>query len=637
MACLFGLLLLHFENQFASAQIRYPVTQYRSYGSMPQSSDSFAISSPLQTDSVRSAEVNDFRSMSPDSWETPQSGFNPADNPFQTSPNGQGSSRSSFPENLQLNNQRQLQTPNDDRYFKPTLNQSLHQNKFRPTSHPLSKQSDRNLPSNATRGTENPLEPTPSMPDDIRIPDLQTPTQQNEIGSLLEPDPTQPTTSSTPFPPQVQNGPDQSHLPAAVPGQLQSSIPSAPDALGSYPLTPQGSQSNTEVPGVPVRDRRPLWQRRPVLTPSAAPPLATAPPAFSPNRVALDNFYQPQSQFFPFNAESLGANPLPAPNYRPDLGHRDPNVVTRDGATNDYGQTFDFEKKHIEYPKLGEILKTGRYFGSATALYLRPAFQANTSLFLNQSGVTETFDFAYKLSPKIQLGFESKFGPGIELEYWGYSDFSRVSSFTSNGIETATTSAWMRGANQWSRLSAVNAGETLTARHRMELDVVGASFFKEVKLPIARINGKFGFQTAHIIHELTAQVNDGAGTQIGSLRSRSDVRGFGPQFELEYFRPIGHTKMEFLTTASGSVLFGKQSQVIENSTLGNQSRMKADEFVLTFDFFSGAQYRLMWGENRYWFARTGMLYQAWLHGGTAVLPQDDFGLRGFAVTAGLNR
>jgi hypothetical protein len=325
------------------------------------------------------------------------------------------------------------------------------------------------------------------------------------------------------------------------------------------------------------------------------------------------------------------------PNYRPDLGHREPNTVFRTGESHDYAPSFDFEKKNAEYPKLGEILKTGRYFGSATALYLKPAFQANTSLFLNQSGVTETFDFAYKLAPKIQLGFESKYGPGVELEYWGYSDFSRVASFTSDGVETATTSAWMRGANNWSRISAINAGETLTARHRMEVDVVGASFFKEVRLPKARINGKFGFQTAHIIHELTAQVSSAAGVEIGSLRNRSDVRGLGPQFELEYFRPIGHTKLEFLTSASGSVLFGRQTQVIENSNLGNQSRLKADEFVMTFDFFSGAQYRRMFGENRYWFAKTGLLYQAWLHGGTAVLPQDDFGLSGFAISVGLNR
>jgi hypothetical protein len=417
----------------------------------------------------------------------------------------------------------------------------------------------------------------------------------------------------------------------------------------SYPLA-ETEQREVVVPdqipnslswqSTPDQQRAPLRRRRPTLVPSIAPPLKPGQPDDSANRIAADAYYNPPDQVGLPNEASIlpgTAWPLPPPSFRPDLGHRSPEPLTREIQAVDYGQKFEHEKKHKEYPGLAEILATGRYFGSATVQYIRPSFQANTSVFLNQSGITETFDFAYKLSPKLQLGFESKFGPGIEFEYWGYDDLSRVASFSSDGIQTATTSAWMRGANQWSRLSADNAGETLTARHRMDIDVLGACFFKEVKLPISRINGKFGFQAAHIIHELNAQVTDSGGNALGILRNRSDVRGYGPQFNVEYFRPVGHTKIEFLTCAGGSVLFGKQSQAILNSTGMSQSRLRADEFMLAFEFFTGAQYRLMFGENRYYFVRGGMLYQAWLHGGTAVLPQDDFGLRGFSLTVGINR
>ncbi len=330
------------------------------------------------------------------------------------------------------------------------------------------------------------------------------------------------------------------------------------------------------------------------------------------------------------------ASPWPVMNYRPDLGHRSPHPVNRNPGLDEYGQTFDFETKREEYPPLSEILATGRYFASASAMYIRPSFQANTSLFRNLSGVAETFEFSYKLAPHFQIGFESQFGPGIEFEYLGYHDVSSQTTFTSNGVESGSASAWLRGANEWTRLTADDVNERLSTAHRMELDVIGVSFFKEVALKKARINGKFGFQTAHIIHELVADVRTPS-TVVGALRARSDTRVFGPRFLLEYFRPIGHTRLEFLTSVGGSVMFGEQSQTIQNTAGPSQSRLNAQEFMLTIDYFSGVQYRKMFAENRYLFARGGVLYQAWIHGGTAVLPQDDFGLRGFSFTAGVNR
>jgi hypothetical protein len=628
---------------WATAQIRYPATRASSF--VASEPDAFPVTPPVQKDAPGIESASDFRAMSPDSWENPQSGFNPAADPFgrPTALAGSGPNRTQ-PSRPQANPTRwgplpsdratfqtlkqQPQYPQDDRSIGIERNQLQNQGQFRSTSYPLNSTAEADQ---GQRPEVDPASPSPSVPEDIRLPD-RLPSSALTVApdSVVEQEQVPANSNSLPVTPNDQDP----RLPQ-LPGEGNS----------QQPLSSPGQASEVQPPNgvvwesTPTTQKNPVRPRRPPLTPSIAAPLVAAPPAESPNRMTLEHAY-PQDQLLLLDGATIPpgtALPLTPPVYQPDLGHRQPNPVTRDTESNDYGQAFDFEKKHVDYPKLGEILKTGRYFGSATALYVRPAFQANTSLFLTQSGVTETFDFAYKLAPKLQLGFESKFGPGIELEYWGYSDLSRLASFTSDGIETATSSAWMRGANQWSRLTAINAGETLTARHRMELDVLGASFFKEVKLPRARINGKFGFQTAHIIHELVSQLSDGAGTELGSLRSRSDVRAFGPQFELEYIRPIGHTKLEFLTSASGSVLFGKQSQVIINSNGANQSRLKADEFLMTFDFFSGAQYRRMFGENRYWFGRAGMTYQTWLHGGTAVLPQDDFGLRGFAVTVGVNR
>ena len=161
--------------------------------------------------------------------------------------------------------------------------------------------------------------------------------------------------------------------------------------------------------------------------------------------------------------------------------------------------------------------------------------------------------------------------------------------------------------------------------------------FKEIKFPISRLNGKFGYQYVSIHHDLDATVTDSGGSVVGSLRGNSDMRSWGPLFMLEYYRPIGHTKLELMTKFGGSTLFGHQDQFVLNSGSGDQSRVGADEFMTMFDFMTGVQYKKMTGENRCVLCRVGYNFQTWLGGGTATLPEDDFGLRGWSFTFGFNR
>jgi hypothetical protein len=479
----------------------------------------------------------------------------------------------------------------------------------------------------------DPLPVAPPVPGDIRLPDLLPPSVFSiRQDSVLQPDPhlLPALNRHDRVEPSAQKRNDESRFDYHDYNESYLAPSRASNDRFDVGNDTASQAQEIQLPGK-AESERDLRSRR-----NRQLPLPTEVVPTFPEEAYGTESYRSQFSHQPPLMEHLGAHAAPA-DFRPDLGHRMPEPTQRPADLNDFGQRFDFENKHAEYPGLGEILATGRYFGSTTLLYIRPAFQANTAIFQNLSGVTETFDFSYKVAEQFQFGFESKFGPGIEFDYFGYHDFSRAAQFTSDGIESGTTNAWIQGANQGVALTAANMGETLTARHRMEVDVIGASFFKEVKLPRARINGKFGFETAHIIHEMTAGLQNAGGTQIGSLRSRSDLRAMGPRFEMQYFRPIGHSKIEFLTSIGGSALFGKQSQVIESSAGLTQSRMKADEFVMTLDYFAGAQYRKMWGENRNLFIRGGMLYQVWSHGGTALLPQDDFGFRGFALTIGVNR
>ena len=205
---------------------------------------------------------------------------------------------------------------------------------------------------------------------------------------------------------------------------------------------------------------------------------------------------------------------------------------------------MDFEDKKKEYPGLGEILATGRYFGSFSTLFLQPSFQQNSVITqFNSSADAATFasseslDFDYETAPRFRVGFESEFGPGVELDYWQFDQGSNISSFTSNGLDSGQLSSGLFGPSSLTTLTAVNAGDTLSAIHSIDIETFSVTFFKEIKFPISRLNGIFGFQYASVFQELDAELTDAGGNLTGAIRSTSDLRAYGPKLKFEYYRP----------------------------------------------------------------------------------------------------
>lgn len=346
-------------------------------------------------------------------------------------------------------------------------------------------------------------------------------------------------------------------------------------------------------------------------------------------------FAQPQS--------ATGFNSFPTPHHfsaQPaNVGQRSVFPTNRNRTIVDRGEKFDHELKKKEFPPFGEIIATGRFFGSLEAAFLRPHFLGNTAISIDGPAFSESipFEFDNQTAPHARFGFESKYGPGFELNYFTLNANSNPISETFNGIAPITTIASITGPNRFTQLSADALGETLNANHSFEIETYSFNVFKEIQFKVSRLNGQFGFTYANIAQSLEANVTDGGSNILNSLQSTSDFRGFGPKFGIEYYRPLGHTPFEFVTSFNGTGLFGRRDQFISNTTDRVQRRFGADEFVTVLDFVSGVQYKKTIAENRSWFARVAFVHQSWLGGGTAVDPQGDFGLKGFTFGVGYNR
>ena len=458
----------------------------------------------------------------------------------------------------------------------------------------------------------------------------------NNTGSLLD--------TNTSVPQQITNNfpntmPTQKVTPSFV-QQMASPVPTnqatqvAPTTVRTSQLGyPLGSDTPVQTQAVPMQQQAtPYTGQSPFYANQASGPISNQWGYGYPESGTLS---QPHVET-PFQVSNHGYQGWGRPS---NVNQRSVAPTVRNNSIFDQGEQFDNETKKKEFPPIGEIIATGRFFGSVEVAYLRPHFLGNTAISLDGPEFSESipFEFDSQAAPHLRFGFESKYGPGFEFNYFNINANSENISEPFNGVASVNTIASITGPNRFTQLSANNLGETLNANHSFELETYSVNAFKEIKFPVSRVNGQFGFTYANIAQSLEATVNDGAGGVLESLNSTSDFRGFGPKFGIEYYRPVGHTPLELVTSFHGTGLFGRRDQFVNNTTDLVQRRFGADEFVTVFDFMSGLQYKKTIGENRSWFARLAFVHQSWLGGGTAVDPQGDFGLKGFTFGVGYNR
>lgn len=371
--------------------------------------------------------------------------------------------------------------------------------------------------------------------------------------------------------------------------------------------------------------------------------LPARPAAFSPSQEPQLN--EPRSviqdsapAYPPEEAKPIEVFPGSGNRVPFDRGFRDDGYAGTDLQGLDDGQTFPHETKG-QSPSMREVLCTGRFFASAEWRTFQPHFQNNFS-FTSASpanATSQAFDWGYESTPAFRLGFESKRGPGVELDSWQFDHESRPVSAASDGVTIVTASLPLNSFNGFGDLVAANPGESIVGRQVLELHSLGTSFFKELKLPISRLNGLIGLRYLSLAQMAQADLMDAGNSTLGTVRQITDFRGFGPRFKLEYFRPIGHTRLESIGTFGTALLFGNRDQFVENSIRGDYSRTNNDELVTLIEASVGVQYVRNLAENRSLYCRVLYQSQSWLGGGTAADPAGDFGFRGVGIALGLNR
>lgn len=286
------------------------------------------------------------------------------------------------------------------------------------------------------------------------------------------------------------------------------------------------------------------------------------------------------------------------------------------------------------YESFGAIIANGYLYGRIEFALMEPHFQNNRGLNISQGALNliEPFNFGFELTPRYVIGFETNAGPGIEVTHWQFNEFSDGLNFLSNGTTNGTITVQTGVPGLTRSIMAGSAGQLLESRHHMTVNSSKLNFFKAFKGDVARIRGSIGIRYVQVDHELIANRNDG-----NCLCHNLNFQGGGPNIEIDYFRPIGHTQLNLVGGFAVAAMLGHRDQTIFENGSYTFVETASDNAMAALDVHLGVEWRRKIAKCNSVLIRTTFESQHWFNGGSAVDPDSDFGLHGFVFSAGFTR
>lgn len=424
-------------------------------------------------------------------------------------------------------------------------------------------------------------------------------------------------------------------------------IPLKPEGRGSAERNPL---PNSEYP-LPVSKVQKTLE--PIKSLSLAMPFVGSPNRVNElnrvNEVDLEQGRQEQVQVFDSqHSVSSGSGSRLSGSFPLDLGFRRSEITKRPSV--DFSPPAAYPAAECDggksnSPGLEEIIRTGRFLSSANVSFLKPVLQGDVAF--NTSGsagqIHENFEYDYNSASQFSLGFESQAGPGINVSYWEFDGASETASWTNPDVNNNLQTIDFGGLLGGRQISTRGEGDTVTVTDALDIQRIEASFYKDIKFKVSRMSGRFGFQWIEINRQTNALYAETffAGGETITWAGADQFQGAGPTFGFDYFRPIGHTKIEFLASGDCGLSFGHRDKVVNvvvNETPDVVFQNGGDdEFLTNLNLFMGVQYVISRGGNRCFYLRSGLDYQAWLGADNTTASNSDFGLRGFSLTLGYNR
>lgn len=220
--------------------------------------------------------------------------------------------------------------------------------------------------------------------------------------------------------------------------------------------------------------------------------------------------------------------------------------------------------------------KPGFYAGSA-AIWSKPhfkeAFEYSETNSATGQQTLNPFQYDYKVTPKIWVGFKNAEGLGIKASYWSFDADGAVRNNTSDGIT-------LFGAHAVTVIFPANIiaavpGDTLQTSSNLQAQITNlyASYSTSVKE--VEINGGVGLRYARLRQTLAATVS---GFAPASLNWERAYDGVGPSVALDVKKRFGCRGISMIAKGNGALLYG--TKTIDRTVIGDISSPQASPFLM---------------------------------------------------------
>ena len=321
----------------------------------------------------------------------------------------------------------------------------------------------------------------------------------------------------------------------------------------------------------------------------------------------------------------------------------DPELMSREEFWRQFATTQPLgNRQYVEgYDSLQATLNNGFWFGGMDVVYLEPTFESNNAFSITDgaSSRNQHVDFGFDVSYRFHVGFQTSAGPAGKFSYWGLNSFSALQQFTTGSGESAIATIDLGDTNNPFKLGdAASEGSRITVQQQLKFDSLDFTLCKDQCHPISRVRGSVAIRAIDLRQKLFGELVDPlAGAEI--VRNTNKYQGVGPKIGIEYFRPIGHTRLELLSGVHGSVLFGRRDQVFEAegvSPFGFQQLGKVETLPI-LEMHVGLQWNKQLARCRTIFWKTSLESQYWAGSDTAMQAGDSLGFYGLSCGFGFGR
>lgn len=284
----------------------------------------------------------------------------------------------------------------------------------------------------------------------------------------------------------------------------------------------------------------------------------------------------------------------------------------------------------------------GGLLGGVELIWIRPNFDQNVAMVVDPpiGNKSVPFEYGYRLSPRVWLGWQNRGGTGIRATYFQIDEAADSESITAVAGATPVYLFVYGAGGNLSRNAYANTGQTLTSNHALKLNSLDLEATQLHCWRQSRAIFGLGVRIANIQQTMRAEAFTPGGTLEEAVGNQLDFSGAGPTVSAQLSRGIGASRFGFFASTRASLLMSETEQRIYEMKGAYTTELEdiaiQRKILSNFELGLGLQFAQPLGRMAVLSVRVGCECQVWFDTGGPVDSRSNLGFDGITLAMGVN-